>query len=504
MLTQDFKPSIPAKFNLLSTDVKPTDCPNGSRINEIDTGKVYLFDEENKVWYEKPNSGGGGGGGGSVTVDTTVNGASANPVQNKAIYDFVNSSVATNTANFIGTFNSVAELNGYSGTVTNNDYAFVVGADSAGNTVYNRYKYNGSAWGFEYALNNSSFTAAQWATIQSGLTASDKTKLDGIETGANKTVVDENLSATSTNPVQNKTVNTALAAKQDTITDLTNIRSGATAGSTAVQPADMSAALTVKQDKLTFDSAPTESSTNPVTSGGVWTDQQRQEAEIGVVANAGAKNLLRNEKNAGATVERQGATWVFDQTSVEAKVSGSVSTAWSDVYLLNSNLDLSDKEYKVVVESDSPNLFIYIPGNTLSGGNIPSNGQYYPGVYKYKGIMTTSTRFTAKTASYSNNTIRCMICPASITDDTFVPYAKTNHELTVENASQQSEIDYAVNSGAKNFLDIQHPTTTTRTSYTPLSNGGVELSCSSAIWTSYNIADIPVEAGKEYIITFFA
>ena len=159
------------------------------------------------------------------------------------------------------------------------------------------------------------------------------------------------------------------------------------------------------------------------------TDQQRQEDEIGVVAALGAKNLFKNDKNAGATVTKQGATWVFDRASVEAKVSGNVSGTWSDVFLLNSNLDLSDKEYTIVIESDSPDVFAYITGNTLSGGNIPSNGQYYAGVYRYKGIMTTSTRFTAKTASYSNNVIRCMICPASITDTTYAPYAPTNREL---------------------------------------------------------------------------
>ena len=82
--------------------------------------------------------------------------------------DFVNSSISTNTANFIGTFNSVAELEAYSGTLTNNDYAFVATTDSAGNTLYDRYKWNGSEWLFEYELNNSSFTAAQWASINSG------------------------------------------------------------------------------------------------------------------------------------------------------------------------------------------------------------------------------------------------------------------------------------------------------------------------------------------------
>lgn len=114
---------------------------------------------------------------GGVEVDTQLNDTSENAVQNKAIYNFVNSSVATNTAYFRGTFNSVADLEAYSGELTNNDYAFVISTDTAGNTVYNRYKYNGTTWAFEYALNNSSFTAAQWATIQSGLTSSDKTQI---------------------------------------------------------------------------------------------------------------------------------------------------------------------------------------------------------------------------------------------------------------------------------------------------------------------------------------
>lgn len=93
---------------------------------------------------------------------------------------FVNSTVGTNTAIFRGTFNSVAELEAYSGDKTNNDYAFVIGTDSAGNTSYNRYKYNGTTWMFEYSLNNSSFTATQWAAIDSGLSSSDKTALDNV------------------------------------------------------------------------------------------------------------------------------------------------------------------------------------------------------------------------------------------------------------------------------------------------------------------------------------
>ena len=48
------------------------------------------------------------------------------------------------------------------------------------------------------------------------MTASDRSKLNGIASGANKTTVDSVLSSTSTNPVQNKVVNSALAGKSNT------------------------------------------------------------------------------------------------------------------------------------------------------------------------------------------------------------------------------------------------------------------------------------------------
>lgn len=87
--------------------------------------------------------------------------------------NFVNSSIATNTANFLGTYTSLADIQAILNP-TNNDYAFLETTDSAGNTLYDRYKYNAEdqEWLFEYELNNSGFTAEQWATINSGLTQS--------------------------------------------------------------------------------------------------------------------------------------------------------------------------------------------------------------------------------------------------------------------------------------------------------------------------------------------
>lgn len=81
-------------------------------------------------------------------------------------------------------------------------------------------------------------TYSNATTSAAGLmSASDKSKLDGISTGANKITVDSALSSSSTNPVQNKVINTALSAKQD---------------------------------KLTFDTVPTSGSAKPITSGGVY------------------------------------------------------------------------------------------------------------------------------------------------------------------------------------------------------------------------------------------
>lgn len=109
--------------------------------------------------------------------------------------NFVNSSVATNTANYISDngqpFQSLEHLEAYEGILTNNDYAFIVGADSAGNTTYSRYKYKASThqWALEYILNNSSFTAEQWESISSGITSGLVAKLSAMPTNSELTTI---------------------------------------------------------------------------------------------------------------------------------------------------------------------------------------------------------------------------------------------------------------------------------------------------------------------------
>lgn len=83
--------------------------------------------------------------------------------------EFVNLLIESNTATFRGIFETVSALP--TSNVKKNDYAFVI-AVSNGNPEYQRYKYNGSSWVFEYTLKNSSFTSKQWAAITSGITTS--------------------------------------------------------------------------------------------------------------------------------------------------------------------------------------------------------------------------------------------------------------------------------------------------------------------------------------------
>ena len=115
--------------------------------------------------------------------------SSSNPLADRA---FVNSSMATATATHRGTYNLITDL-GLTISATreqiansivvklteesivadNNDYTFIQIPNS--NTKpeeilrVERYKYNGANWGYEYTLNNSSFTSDQWAAINSGI-----------------------------------------------------------------------------------------------------------------------------------------------------------------------------------------------------------------------------------------------------------------------------------------------------------------------------------------------
>ena len=107
--------------------------------------------------------------------------------------NFVNSSISTATAEFRGTVENLEDLNNLAADI--NDYAFYKHKDESGNTIFDRYKFT-DKWEYEYTLNNSSFTAEQWATINSGLTA------NSIPTKTSELINDSNFATTSAIPTK--------------------------------------------------------------------------------------------------------------------------------------------------------------------------------------------------------------------------------------------------------------------------------------------------------------
>ena len=107
--------------------------------------------------------------------------------------NFVNSSISTATAEFRGTVENLEDLNSISANI--NDYAFYKHIDENGNTLFDRYKFT-DKWEYEYTLNNSSFTAEQWATINSGITK------NSIPTTTSELINDSNFATTSAIPTK--------------------------------------------------------------------------------------------------------------------------------------------------------------------------------------------------------------------------------------------------------------------------------------------------------------
>lgn len=159
--------------------------------------------------------------------------------------DFVNSSVATATATYRGSYNLVSDLllsvsatqqqiaaalatkmEALSITPDNNDYCFVQipTADATPTEIarIDRYKYDGTAWAYEYSLNNSSFTAAQWAALNSGITSGLVTKLGDLPTATELAAA-----------LAGKASTQELAGKQDKM-PIVQVASGTTAINAAV------------------------------------------------------------------------------------------------------------------------------------------------------------------------------------------------------------------------------------------------------------------------------
>ena len=118
----------------------------------------------------------------STMISTAINSA----LQAYATKEYVSSQVQEYAGTFRGTYNTLADLEATTGN-HHNDYAWVKVTDSDGDNDYDRYKYNGSSWVYEYRLNNTHFTSDELAAIRSGMTTAKRQKLDALPTNAELT-----------------------------------------------------------------------------------------------------------------------------------------------------------------------------------------------------------------------------------------------------------------------------------------------------------------------------
>jgi len=307
--------------------------------------------------------------------------------------EFVNSSISTSTAEFRGTVNSVAELP--TTGVDDNDYAFVVSTDSAGNTVYNRYKFTTSGgWAFEYALNNSSFTSEQWAAIQSGMTAALVTKLKALptaaalETSLGQKVDKVTGKGLSTNDYSDgdkaklaalptaDALSTSLAGKVDKIEG----KGLSTNDYTTTEKDKLAGIEEGAQVNLPVDEEPTEGSTNPVSSGGMH-------AILTPVEEAGVEFLERvapvNGKTSLGVTRVKGKTLVWNQLIQNGNFSE--ISGWMSAHF---DLSISGNVLTATARSTVNNSSA-IDGNVL--GTIQGHKYYTRASVRYNTSLPSTT-----------------------------------------------------------------------------------------------------------------
>lgn len=348
---------------------------------EVSTGLASKEDSANKAQTLDPSS----------STEFPSSAATAN---------FVNSSVATATANFLGNFTLTdlgltypatdaqigAALDAYTWpagvTPTNNDYTYIeienpqtTGIDDS----VERFKFNGTNWVYEYTLNNSTFTAAEKAAIDSGI---DSTKVTAYDTHVADTDIHVTLSDKST-----------WNAKQDAISDLSTIRSGAEAGATAVQPGDLATVATTGaySDLSGTPTIPTATSDLTNDSGFITLSDVPAQVNADWNASSGVAEILNKPSIPSATSDLTNdsgfitlsdipaqvqADWTEADTSDPAYIQNkpSIPSATSDLTNDSGFITLSDVPAQVNADWNSSSGASEI----LNKPTIPSGAQLVP------------------------------------------------------------------------------------------------------------------------------
>lgn len=196
------------------------------------------------------------------------------------------------------------------------------------------------------------------------MSASDKKKLDGIATGANKITVDTTLSSTSTNPVQNKVINSALSGKASTSVATTN-----TNGLMSASDKTKLDGIATGANKITVDAALSNTSTNPVQNKAIKEELDKK-----------ASNTALNNK-----LDKSGGTLTGNLTGKY------ITGTWLQT---TEATDLGRTPGKIAILDDSGWVYYRTPAELKSDigadGYLPIAGGTMTGAITTKGIKLTS------------------------------------------------------------------------------------------------------------------
>ena len=278
----------------------------------------------------------------SVETDVALSSSSTNPLQNKAIYEALAGKVDKANGKGLSTNDYTAEekekLAGIEAGATKT-YVDAALSTYSTNPVMNKVVYT--------ALGNKVDKVSGKGLSENDYTTAEKQKLAGIEAGANKTVVDSSLSSSSLNPVQNKVIYEALQSFVTSWDDLTGKPS------------------TLAGYGITADTLPTENSTNPVESGGIY-DALEGKEDISNKISAITANSTNDEYPSAAAV------WSLI-TTLQDSISG-LSARVAE--LENRTSPTTVRDNILVLQSGQMNGTILEPvGATIGQDNILTFGQ---------------------------------------------------------------------------------------------------------------------------------
>lgn len=226
-------------------------------------------------------------------------------------------------------------------------------------------------------------------------------------------------------------------------------------------------------DSTVWDAAPTTGSTKPVISDGIKTQFDKANNELADVNNIlGSKNILPNKAT----------TQVINGVTFTVSADGSINvngTATADAIL---HL-IPNTTGKLSAFFSKGGNYIISTGTTGAGPNVFFGIEYTGSTWDIGEWLTYSTQTSKEIyidgsklnnassviecyvkvnsgTTVSNKKVYPMLRPSNIKDATYVPYSKTNYELTTEISNIAKSNQIATFVRGNGFTDFTLPVTT--------------------------------------------